>query len=55
MEHETRILKLNLFKLTVKDLINLLENKALEPEDRHQVLAELQKRNAGVRCKQFLE
>lgn len=52
---EKRILQLDLFKLSVEDLIDLLQNKAVEPEQRHQILAELQKRNAGIRCKQFLE
>jgi len=52
---EKRLLQLDLFKLSVQDLINLLQNKAIEPEQRHQILAELQKRNAGTRCKQFLE
>ncbi len=52
---EKRILKIDLFKLSVKDLLDLLQNKTLDSEERHQILAELQKRNAGTRCKQFLE
>ncbi|MHC4122444.1 MAG: hypothetical protein ACYSSI_02635 [Planctomycetota bacterium] len=53
MENERRILKLDLFKLSVEDLIGLLRNKALDSEERRQILAELQKRNAG--SKRFLE
>ena len=55
MEHEKRVLKLDLFKVSVDDLIDLLKNKVLSSEDRHQVLAELSKRNCGTRCKNFLE
>jgi len=55
MATEKRFLQLDLFKLSVEDLIDLLQNKAIDPEQRHQVLAELQGRNAGTRCKQFLE
>jgi len=55
LQNERRIIlvKFDLHKMSVKDLINLLDNGVPDNEQRYQILVELQQRNAGTRCKEF--
>jgi len=47
MEKEARFLKIDLMRYSAEDLMSLLRNEILDNEERHQILCELQRRNAN--------